>query len=80
MIEPTDEELDGFIKGVLLMNGELYILYLQLRSGYWNYKDAFHIWKNIMTWDLERLNKRFCGLNAFDEFYSVLNGRWDGDR
>ena len=59
---------------------ELYILYLKLRGGYWKLKDAFHIWKVIMTWDLERLNKRFCGLNAFDEFYSVLNGGWDGDR
>lgn len=59
---------------------ELYILYLHLRGGYWKFKDAFHIWKVIMTSDLERLNKRFFGLNAFDEFYSVLNGRWDGDR
>ena len=58
----------------------LYVLYLLLRGGYWRVKDAFHIWKIIMTWDLERLNKRFCGLNAFDEFYSVLNGSWDGDR
>jgi len=65
---------------MMKMIEELYILYLQLRGGYWKFKDAFHIWKVIMTWDLERLNKRYFGLNAFDEFYSVLNGRWDGDR
>ena len=59
------------------MTEELYILYLQLRGGYWKCKDAFHIWKNIMTWDLGRLNKRCFGLNAFDEFYTTLNGSWE---
>ena len=31
-----------------------------------------------MTNDLNRLNKRFNGLSAFDEFYSNLNGGWRG--
>ena len=34
----------------------------------------------LMTNDLNGLNKRFCGLNAFDEFYANLNGSWGGDR
>jgi len=59
---------------------QLYLLYIQLRGGYWNCKSSFAIWRFIMTHDIERLNKNFCGLNAFDEFYSCLNGYWDGDR
>lgn len=59
------------------MSEELYILYLQLRGGYWGCKGVFHIWKNVMTWDLERLNKRCFGLTAFDEFYATLNGSWE---
>jgi hypothetical protein len=61
-----------------LITQELYILYLELRSGYWKCRDAFIFWTHIMTWDLEKLNKRFCGLNAFDEFYATLNGGWRG--
>ena len=59
---------------------ELYILYLKLRGGYWRVKDAFSIWGFMMTHSLERLNERCHGLNCFDEFYSTLNGSWDGDR
>lgn len=33
-----------------------------------------------MTHGLERLNERCHGLDVFDEFYSCLNGYWDGDR
>lgn len=33
-----------------------------------------------MTHSLERLTERCHGLDAFDEFYSCLNGYWDGDR
>jgi hypothetical protein len=57
---------------------EVFILYLQLINGYWNCKSSFEIWKFMMTNDLNRLNKRFCGLNAFDEFYATLNGSWRG--
>lgn len=39
---------------------------------------AFHLWRYIMSHDIDVLNKKYCGLNAFDEFYSYLNGAWRG--
>lgn len=53
---------------------ELYLLYIQLRGGYWNCKSSFRIWKFMMTHKVERLNERCHGLNAFDEFYASLTG------
>ena len=77
MIEKIDE---NFIKSQHKLIQEVLILYLQLNNGYWNCKGSFEIWRFMMTNDLNGLNKRFCGLNAFDEFYANLNGSWGGDR
>ena len=59
---------------------QLYCVYLELCGGYEKCKVSFEIWRFMMTNDLNGLNKRFCGLNAFDEFYANLNGSWGGDR
>lgn len=77
MIEKIDED---FIKSQHKLIQEVLILYLQLNNGYWNCKGSFEIWRFMMTNDLNGLNKRFCGLNAFDEFYANLNGSWGGDK
>jgi hypothetical protein len=60
------------------INEVFFILYLHLRNGYWNCKGSFEIWRFMMSNNLDKLNKRFCGLNAFDEFYANLNGSWRG--
>ncbi len=39
---------------------------------------AFGIWWYIMTHDIDVLNKKYCGLTGFDEFYTTLNGAWRG--
>jgi len=75
MIEKIDED---FIKSQHKLIQEFLLLYLQINNGYRNCKYSFEIWKFMMTNDLNRLNKRFCGLNTFDEFYSGLNGGWRG--
>jgi hypothetical protein len=78
---PIVEKIDeNFIKSQHKLIQEVLILYLQLNNGYWNCKGSFEIWRFMMTNDLNGLNKRFCGLNAFDEFYANLNGSWGGDR
>ena len=51
---------------------KLLIIYLQLRCGYIRFRESFEIWCFMMTHDVERLNMRYCGLNAFDEFYGTL--------
>lgn len=59
---------------------EICIFYIHLYTGYWNCKGSFEIWRFMMNNDLERLNERCFGLNAFDGFYANLNGSWGGDR
>lgn len=65
----TDED---FINSQPKLIQKFFILYLKLRNGYWNCKGSFEIWRFMMTHNLERLNERCHGLNAFDEFYSSL--------
>jgi hypothetical protein len=77
MIEKIDED---FVNSQPKLIQEILILYLQINNGYWNCKSSFEIWKFMMTNDLNRLNKRFCGLNAFDEFYSGLGSGWGKSR
>jgi len=57
---------------------QLYFLYLEFEIGCWKLKSSFEIWQFMMTHNLDRLNQRCHGLNAFDEFYSGLNGGWRG--
>jgi hypothetical protein len=75
MIEKIDED---FVNSQPKLIQEILILYLQINNGYRNCKSSFEIWKFMMTHDIERLNKRCNGLNAFDEFYSGLGSGWRG--
>jgi hypothetical protein len=59
---------------------EIYISYIKIYCGFRKCKDAFELWQFLMNNDLERLNERCYGLNAFDGFYSYLGGSWGGDR
>ncbi len=59
---------------------EIYISYIKIYCGFKKCKDAFELWQFLMNNDLERLNERCHGLNAFDGFYANLNGSWSGDR
>ena len=35
---------------------------------------AFDLWRYIMIHDIDEVNKKYCGLTGFDEFYHYLNG------
>jgi hypothetical protein len=53
-----------------------FVFFLELDCGFKKCRNSFEIWKFIMSNDVETLNKRYFNLNAFDEFYSSLNGSW----
>lgn len=55
-----------------------FVFFLHLHYGFKKCRESFEIWKFIMFNEMEILNKRFFGLNSFDEFYANLNGSWRG--